>query len=141
VNCEGIVAPVLGLSLKRKRRSIWCFDFPTSPISTSPTIYWVFITLSQGYYHCDSSSSFLRRLLKLTDTRRTPQRWQNVGRCVGLALIGQARKTNLYLRFVLFVALFGVKKWCLVSKGFRVLSRFMRNTKNIPKWERELTVY
>jgi hypothetical protein len=61
------------------------------------------------------------------------QRWQSVGRCVGMELIGQAGKTNLYLRFF-FVALFVVKKSvALYPQCLKMLSRFMRNTKNIPK--------
>jgi hypothetical protein len=110
VNYDRTVVPMPGFLLKRKRHDILCFSFPTWPISASPIIYWVFITLSQGYHHCDPSSSVLRRLLRLPDTRRTTRRWQNIGRCVEPALIGQAGKTNVYLHFVLFVALFGVKK-------------------------------
>jgi len=66
-----------------------------------------FITLSQCYYHCDLSSSFLYRQLNLPDRRRRAQRWQSVGRCVGLALNRQAGKTNLYLHF--FLCCIG---WC-----------------------------
>jgi hypothetical protein len=64
-----------------------------------------FIILSKGSDHCDRLSSSRHRLLNFTDMRRTTQRWQNFGRRVGLALIGQ-EKINLlfFFRVILCVS-------------------------------------
>jgi len=55
-----------------------------------------FIILSKGSDHCDRLSSSHHRLLNLTDMRRTTQCWQNFGRRVGLALMGQGEKKLLF---------------------------------------------
>ena len=49
-----------------------------------------FIKLAKGYYHCHHLSSYRHRLLNLPGTQRTTGRWQNVGRSIDSALMGQA---------------------------------------------------
>jgi len=53
--------------------------------------YWI----CKGFYHCDRLSGYRHRLLNLLDTRRTTQHWQNIGRSVGLVLIGKAGNKTL----------------------------------------------
>jgi hypothetical protein len=47
------------------------FFFPTRPIGTGPTLYWVFIRLSEGYYHCDRLSC-----LSVRQVKKHPVSWR-----------------------------------------------------------------
>jgi len=67
-----------GASRKWVSTQIWsntgCF-FPTWPLSNSPTVQWVLITLSKSYHQRDRSSNSRHRLSNIPDTRRKAQRW------------------------------------------------------------------
>jgi hypothetical protein len=89
----------------------WCFIkyrafFPTWPISSGPILWWVFMRLSKGYYHCDRLPSSRHQLLNLPDMLHTAQRWQTVRRTVRPAFIGQAgrkKNTSLYKDIFCFI--------------------------------------
>ena len=53
--------------------------FSTWPIISRPTLQSDFITLSEGYYHCDRLSSSRHRLLNVSNTLPTTQCRQSVG--------------------------------------------------------------
>jgi len=70
-------------------------SFPYWKISAGPTHSSLFIRPSTVYYRL---SSYRLRLLYLPDMRLTTNRWQEIWRNDGPALIGQARKKKtLYL--------------------------------------------
>ena len=63
-----------------------------------PSPYWLLITLSKHYYHCDSLYSYLHQILHLCEKRCKTQRWQSLGRHVGWVFIGQEKINTLYHR-------------------------------------------
>jgi hypothetical protein len=93
-----------------KAQRYWVLFLSYFMISAGLTLCWVFITLSQGFHHCDPSSGFLLRLLNRPDTRCKTQRLQGVGSCAGQTLIGEAGKTTYFYSLFPFLLWFVLKE-------------------------------
>ena len=77
------------------------FFFSAWQIRAGRTLYW----LPKSYHHCYSLSSSHHRLLSLSDTRRTTQRWHSLERSVGPAFVGQAEKETPYFCYLVLYCL------------------------------------
>jgi hypothetical protein len=77
------------------------FFFPGWPISAGPTLWWVFIRLYKGYYHCDRLSSSRHRLLNPPPPRHAAYDATLVesGRALGRRLSVNQKKTSYISNF------------------------------------------
>jgi hypothetical protein len=104
---RGDVESLMILPLREERKlmrfiipNIQDVSFSAWPTRVVPTLHWVFIRLSEGYYHCDRWSSSRYRLLNLPETWRTKQHWQSVRRSVWTGSYRSSRKPTIYVQII-----------------------------------------